>query len=143
MAVVPHDGTSILPLTPLVEERLQHVLGQLDDVDVPRLRGLQTGHVLFLLTSQVGVVEEVTVGAPIEKTLEQRTKCKMFRNASLQINCRFLKFFFGESILFAGGLVGGMATKHTTHYTTTIELTEKIHSRDQINIVVIKKHFFF
>lgn len=67
----------------------------------------------------------------------------MFRNASLQINCRFLKFFFGESILFAGGLVGGMATKHTIHYTTTIELTEKIHSRDQINIVVIKKHFFF
>ena len=61
----------------------------------------------------------------------------------MQINCRFLKFFFGESILFAGGLVDGMATKHTIHYTTTIELTEKIHSRDQINIVVIKKHFFF
>ena len=67
----------------------------------------------------------------------------MFRNASLQINCRFLKFFFGESILFAGGLVGGMATKHTIHYTTTIELTEKIHSRDQINSCHKKLITFF
>ena len=39
------------PLTPLVEERLQHVLSELDDVDVPGLRGVQAGHVFFLLTS--------------------------------------------------------------------------------------------
>ena len=65
MAVVPHDGNSILPLTPLVEERLQHVLGQLDDVDVPGLWGVHTGHVFFLLASQLGVVEEVTIGTAI------------------------------------------------------------------------------
>ena len=56
---------SVPVLTPLVEERLQHVLGQLDDVDVPGLRGVQTGHVIFLLTSQLGVVEEVTIGTAI------------------------------------------------------------------------------
>ena len=53
------------PLTPLVEERLQHVLSELDDVDVPGLRGVHTGHVFFLLTSQLGVVEEVTIRAAI------------------------------------------------------------------------------
>ena len=81
------------PLTPLVEERLQHVLSELDDVDVPGLRGVQAGDVIFLLTSQLRVVEEVTVGAAIEETLEQRMKCKMFRNAWLEIYCRFLGRF--------------------------------------------------
>lgn len=52
-------------LTPLVEERLQHVLGQLDDVDVPGLWSVQTGHVFFLLASQLRVVEEVTIGTAI------------------------------------------------------------------------------
>ena len=81
-------------LSPLAEERLQHVLGELDDVDVPGLRGLQAGHVFFLLTSELCVVEEVTVGTAIEETLEQRMKRKMFLNASLEIYCRFLEGFF-------------------------------------------------
>ena len=102
--------------TPLAEERLQHVLGELDDVDVPGLRGVQTGDVFLLLTSQLGVVEEVTVGTAIQETLEQRNKCKMCRNAWLEIDCRFLEVFFCESILFAGGLVSGIGTKYTIYY---------------------------
>ena len=109
-------GLPVPVLTPLAEERVQHVLCQLDDVDVPGLRGVQTGHVFFLLTSQLGVVEEVTGGTAIEETLEQRMKCKMFGNAWLEIYCRFLEVFFCESTLFAGGLVGGIGTKYTIYY---------------------------
>ena len=103
-------------LSPLAEERLQHVLGELDDVDVPGLRGVQAGHVVLLLAPQLGVVEEVTVGTAIQETLEQRIKCKMCRNAWLEIDCRFLEVFFCESILFAGGLVSGIGTKYTIYY---------------------------
>ena len=78
------------PLTPLVEERLQHVLSELDDVDVPGLRGVQAGNVILLLTSQLRVVEEVTVGAAIEETLEQRMKCKRLAGDLLSF---FGKFF--------------------------------------------------
>ena len=130
MAAVAHDGASpLVPvLTPLAEEGLQHVLCQLDDVDVPGLRSVQAGHVFFLLTSQLGVVEEVTVGTPIEEALEQRMKCKIFLNASLEIYCCFLekKAYYLQVVWLV------VLVQNTQYITITVKLTEKIHSREQI-----------
>ena len=121
MAAVAHDGASpLVPvLTPLAEEGLQHVLCQLDDVDVPGLRSVQAGHVFFLLTSQLGVVEEVTVGTPIEEALEQRMKCKIFLNASLEIYCCFLekKAYYLQVVWLVV-----LAVQNTQQ--TTVQLTE-------------------
>ena len=119
-------------LSPLAEERLQHVLGELDDVDVPGLRGVQAGHVVLLLAPQLGVVEEVTVGTAIQETLEQRIKCKMCRNAWLEIDCRFLEVFFVKAYYLQ--VVWLVVLEQNTQYITiTVKLTEKIHSRGRRN----------
>ena len=58
-----------LVAAPLGKEGVEHALGQLDDVDVPGLHGLNTGDVILLLASQGGAVEQVALGASIQQGL--------------------------------------------------------------------------
>ena len=74
MAVVDHGLPRWYILVPFVEERVQHILSQLDDVDTSGLRGFHAGHILRLLAPETGAVEQVPGGAAVQEGLEYRGK---------------------------------------------------------------------
>ena len=55
---------------PSLKEAVEHVLRELDDIDRPGLRRLDAGHLRLLPAPQLGAVEQVALGTPVQERLQ-------------------------------------------------------------------------
>ena len=58
------------PLLPSRKEAVEHVLRELDDIDVPGLRRLDAGHLRLLPAPQLRAIEQVALGTAVQERLK-------------------------------------------------------------------------